>query len=405
MAEGSLVYRPNLAQLTWIREASFNAAAGEGAQVTPFGVIDEDVRLPDPEINYFAHPNLGEGADVSVVAPGARSLSGSIPFLPQNGKILAMMLGAVADTGTDVAAGGGSDLDGATAVDATEVTLTAVTDYAENDYIQIDTGAKAEIRKITAINLTVLTLDKKLLIAHADEATCNEVATPYTHAITASQILPSMCIEAAMNDGTADAVRYFRGVKISGGRLSAEEEGELKASIDIEAAYAEASSQTKSTLVPVTTKPYSFHQGACTFWGTTFARVLNWSIDVKRSMKPRRYIQSTNGAFPYEINEGLRNIELSATIVAADDIGSGNHGTEAMKELLTPTAAGFDISLLLTRGASDTITISNPTAKKCHLKSAPHPLTKAEDSPIAISVMMKGIEVSIVDAIPYYPVV
>ena len=48
---------------------------------------------------------------------------------------------------------------------------------------------------------------------------------------------------------------------------------------------------------------------------------------------------------------------------------------------------------------------SNPTAKKCHLKSAPHPLTKAEDSPIAISVLMKGIEISVVDAIPYYPVV
>lgn len=328
MAEGSLIYKPNLSQLTWKEEATFKAAAVQGAQTVPFGVIDEEVRLPDPEINFFAHPNLGEGADLAVVAPGARTLSGSIPFAVQNGKMLAFLLGACDTTGA---------------------------------------------------------------------------APPYTHAITGAETLPSMVIEAVYGDGTNDFLRYYRGVKVSGGRLSAEEEGELKLALDIEAAYAEASTDAKSTLVPVTTKPYSFHQGACTFWGTTFARVLNWSIDVKRALKPRRYIQSSNGAFPYEINEGKRNIELSATIVAADDVGSGTHGTGAMEELLSPTAAGFDISLLLTRGASDTITISNPTAKKCHLKSAPHPLGQGEDAPISISVLMKGVEISVVDAISAYP--
>jgi len=327
MAEGTLVYLPALSQLTWTEESTFNEAAVQGAQTDPFGIIDGDVRLPDPEVGFFEHRNLGEGADLAVVAPGARTLTGSIPIVLQNGKILAMLLGKCVTTGTD----------------------------------------------------------------------------PYTHAITAEQILPSMCIEAVMNDGTADFLRYFRGVKVSGGRLSAEEEGELKLVLDIEAAYAEASSNTKSTLAPVTTKPYSFHQGSCTFWGTTFARVLNWSIDIKRALKPRRYIQATNGAFPYEINEGARDIELTATIVAADDVGSGTHGTEAMVELLSPTAAGFDISLLLTRGASDTITISNPTAKKCHLKTAPHPLTMAEDSPIEISILMKGVEISVVDSIATYP--
>jgi len=327
MAEGSLIYRPNLAQLTWAEESSFNETPTQGAQTIPFGVIDEEVRLPDPEINYFAHRNIGDGADVSIVTPGARTLSGSIPFLVQNGKILAMMLGSCNTTGTG----------------------------------------------------------------------------PYTHTITGAQILPSMCIEAVMNDGTNNFLRYFRGVKISGGRLSAEEEGELKATIDIEAALAETSSNTKSTLAAVTTKPYAFHQGTCTFWGTTFARVLNWSIDIKRSVKPRRYIQSTNGAFPYEINEGARDIELSATIVAADDLGTGTHGTEAMEELLSPTAAGFDVSLVLTRGANDTITISNPTAQKCHLKSAPHPLGTGEDSPISLSILMKGVEITVVDSISSYP--
>ena len=473
MTEGTLIFRPNLSQLTWIRETDFNEQPTDQAMTTPFGIIDEDVRLPDPEINFFSHRNIGEGPDLAVVAPGARTLAGSIPVIPQNGKIIAMLLGGIADTGTDQpTAGGGSDLDGATAVNDTTATLTAVTDYSVNDYIQIDTGANAEIRKITAIDLMVLTLDKKLLIAHADEAVCNEVIAPYTHAITGADLLPSMCVEAAYNDGTNDFLRYFRGVKIGSGRLSAEEEGELKLALDIETAYAQVhATNTKSTLVPVTTAPYIYHQGTCKFFGTTFARVLNWSIDIKRALKSRRYIASDpadwavstayavgdmvkptssnlNGyyylctsagtsdaseptwpapigqtvvdggatwtcqgvqpieGYAYEINEGARDIELSATIVAADDTGSGTHATEAMLELLTPTAAGFDIELVLARtAATDTLTISNPTAKKCHLKSAPHPLGMGEDYPISIAVLMKGVEISVVDAIPYYPVV
>jgi len=473
MTEGTLIFRPNLSQLTWKRETDFNEQPTNAVMVTPLGIIDEEVRLPDPEINFFAHRNIGEGADISIVAPGARTLTGSIPLIPQNGKILAMMLGAVADTGTDQpTAGGGSTLNGATVVGATTVILTAATDYSVNDYIQIDVGVNAEVRKITVVSTNTLTLDKKLLIAHANLAVCNEVIAPYTHAITGAAILPSMCLEAVYNDGTDDFIRYFRGVKISGGTLSAAEEDKLKVTLDIEAAYAQAhATNTKSVLVPVTTLPYIYHQGTCKFWGTTFARVLDWSINVKRTLNSRRYIASTPadwiastgyvvgdqvkptstylngyyyectvagttaaspeptwpipigqtvvdgtatwsckgvepiGGYAYEINEGNRDVELTATLIAANDTGSGTNATEAMLELLSPTAAGFDIELVHTRGTNDTVTISNPTAKKCHLRTAPHPLNMGEDYPVSISVLMKGIELSIVDAIPFYPVV
>jgi hypothetical protein len=329
MAEGSLIFKPNLQQLSWGGETAFAEAAVESAQTEPFGILNEEVKLPDPDIDWQLYRNIGYGADPHIAVAGKREMTGSIPMLIQNGKLLKYALGACSDTGS---------------------------------------------------------------------------VGDYTHAITGAETLPSLCLEAIWNNGTADFIRYYRGCKIGGCALSAEEEGPLKCTLDVQAARAETTTQAKSTVTLLTTKPYMFDQGTCTFWGSEFARVASWSMNIKRALKPRYYIQDTNGEFPYEINEGVRDVDLTATIVAADDIGSGTDATDAMTELLSPTAAGFDISLLFTRGANDTITISNPAAKKCVLKSAPHPLygPGAEDSPIVISVLMKGVEISVNDAIATY---
>lgn len=331
MAEGSLIYRPSLSQISFGEESAFNEAAAQGAQTYVFGLTPDEIDLPDPEVDWVAHRSAGYGADIHVLTEGVRTLSGSIPIVLQDGRILKYVLGACANSG----------------------------------------------------------------------------ATPKIHTITGSETLPSMCIEAVWDDGTNEFLRYYRGVKCSGGTLSAEEEGSLKCSVSIEAALAEASTQTKSNLGTLeTTNPYMFYEGSCKFWGTTFARVQSWEIDVKRALKPRRYIQSTNGNYPYEINEGVRDITLSATIIAADDIGSGTHGTEAWAELMSPTAGGFDIELKMERdsSSSDSITITNPTTKKCQLKTAKHPrfAADAEDAPIEVEIIMKGVQIVVNDDIATY---
>lgn len=331
MAEGNLIYRPSLSQVSFGEETIFAESPTPGAQTYVFGLTPDEIELPDPEIDWVANRSAGYGADIHVLTPGARTLSGSIPIVLQDGRILKYALGACADSG---------------------------------------------------------------------------VSPVYTHAITGTEILPSMCIEAVWDDGTNDFLRYYRGVKCSGASLSAEDEGSLKCEVSIESALAEASTNARTDLGTLpTTNPYMFYEGSCSFWGSTFARVQSWNIEIKRTLKPRRYIQNTNGAFPYEINEGVRDITLSATIIAADDLGSGTHGTEAWAELMSPTAGGFDIELKMVRDAgADEIIITNPTAKKCQLKSAKHPryAADAEDAPIEVEIIMKGIEIDIIDDIATY---
>lgn len=329
--EGTLRYIPSLAQVSYAEEVTYNdITPTQGAQTLNFGLTPEEINLPDSEIDWKGHRCAGNGADIAIMTEGPRTLTGSIPMMPQDGRIFKYLLGTSADAGSG--------------------------------------------------------------------------PSSYTHAITGNEILPSICVEAVWDDGTNDFVRYFTGVKCSGGTIAVEEEGSLKFNMNVEAAYALASTQTKSTVTCSTTDPWMFYQGSCTFWGTTFARVTEWEIDVKRNLKPRRYIQDTNGEYPYEINEGARDITLTAKVVAADDLGVGTHGTEAFKELMAPTSGGFDINLVMTRG-TDTLTFKNQTGKtKCRLKNAKHPRfsADAEDSSISIEVVIPSLQIDVVDSIATY---
>ena len=99
----------------------------------------------------------------------------------------------------------------------------------------------------------------------------------------------------------------------------------------------------------------------------------------------------------YEVNAGIRDWELSATIVAIDDNISGSYSyTDAFEELLDPTAGGFDIELLLARTANeDQIKI---TSSDCVLRTAPHPKTSGEDSPVTYDIVPQSVEIEIMDA-------
>jgi hypothetical protein len=222
----------------------------------------------------------------------------------------------------------------------------------------------------------------------------------YTHAITCADAAPSsMCVEATYDDGTTDFTRYFRGTVMTGASITAEEEGFVKMAADVESAKITTSTtETTSTLAADETEPYVFCEGACTYFGTSYARVLDFDIGVKRAFKARRYIQTTDACYPSEINFGTREIELSTTVVASQD--TAVYGTEIYEELLSQTSGGSNMVMLFTRGASDTIEF---TLTGCMLKEAPHPINPAaEDYPVALSLVAKGISVECVDTTATY---
>lgn len=329
MPEGSNVFIPSLEVLSYHEETTYNENAGTAAQLSgnqtnTFGILGEECKLPDPEVAFHAHRNVGSGANLHVLAAGARTLSGSIPVTLQNGAPLKYLLGTYSVAGT----------------------------------------------------------------------------SPYTHSISCSDGKPSsMCIEARYDSGVEEFMRYYSGVVVTGGTLTAEEEGFLKCNLDIEAAMATASTtETPSVVTQLDTESYVFCEGAATYFGSVYARVLDFSVSVKRAFKARRYIQSANACYPYEINMGPRDIEMSTTIVAADDVAA--YGTAYYEELLDPTGGGSTMTLLFTRGASDTLSV---TLTGCGLKTASHPINpSAEDVPVGLELIAKDITAEVVDSISTY---
>lgn len=226
--------------------------------------------------------------------------------------------------------------------------------------------------------------------------TCTTTGSdPYTHTITGADVINSMVIEGVLNDGSSDFVRYARGTKINKGTLEAAEKERLKFSMDIITAKTEKTANTKSSITLLTTKPYFFYQGALSLWGTAFAKLKSFSLSIDNMLKPEWYIQSTDGQHAHEINAQERAYEMKATVIVED--------TAIFDKIGTDTA--FDIDLTFTRtAASDTLQIKNPTTKKCYLKSAPHNLPATGGNiPVELTIIPRGIEFVVVDAIATYP--
>lgn len=322
MAEGTNVYIPSLSRIGYTEESSYNESPVQAAQTYAFNITNEDIALPDPEIEQIGLRSVGSGANLSKIVAGARTLSGTIPMVLQNGRILKYCLGTCANSGT------------------------------------------------------------------------------YTHDISCASGKPdSLCIENVNVDaGGNEWVRYYSGVYVTGMELKAEEEQFLSCSIDIEAALAQSSTNTASTVETLTDEPYQFCTGQMTYFGSVYARVLSFSLSVKRATKARRYINTSNCGYPYEINMGARDIEISTSVVAANDVT--DYGTAYYAELLDPTVNGTSMTLLFTRGVGDSIEI---TLTGAALKSGSHNTNpESEDMPVDLSLICRDIDIQVVDDIAAY---
>jgi len=220
---------------------------------------------------------------------------------------------------------------------------------------------------------------------------------PFTHTIQTDSSLPSMCIEALIGDGTTDYMRYYTGTKVNRMTLEGTEKGVIKCILDVISKKGYKGTGSKSTVETVTTKPYQFHHTSTnlTLWTSgVFARVLNWSLTIDNHLEPNYYWQDTDAELPYEIDEEEQTVELKATIIPSD-LDIFDH---------IGVATEFDLDMVISRTAStDTIEIKNPTASKCVMPEAPHPLPEKGRLATDVLIYMKGLEIIVVDAISAYP--
>ena len=398
---------------------------------------------------------------------GRQTFSGSLPnLILLNGYPLKYPFGRVATTGTDVGGGGGSTISSATFVGRRNIPVTDRLNYANGDFIQIDTGNNSEVRQIISgagAGAGTFVLNYPLLIAHASGVVLNEVTSPYTHTIIEDADLPSMSWHLSMRDtgetAANDFIRRFVGGVCNRATLSANEGELLRFSLDevqfidlvhnqtrhsgVTGDSSTADIMAKSSnmlLAPLgiggdmphsagllaapsypTTEPYYFSQGNISIFGITFARIRNFRLDINNNTEPRYYIRDLGTErTPIDIQEQRREYTLTATIAMEDSVAASATTRTLWKELIlegaytgTGTSAlqGFDMTLTFTRGTNDDIVITSPplaatTAferQGCFFRRAQNSIETESPVQVEGEIIMRSLSVVIRDALGVYP--
>ena len=403
----------------------------------------ESIEVPDPTMEIEGRYFLGTESKRAFYTAykGQQSFSGTLSnFELLNGYPLRFPLGTVATTGTDSGAGG-SVTDGITYAGQYEFDVDSSSGYAVNDYIQIGTGATAEVRKVTAVSSNNIWVDYPVLFEHDTDETCNEVTSPYTHTIVEAVELPSISWQVKNTDSAETAAnawirRYFGG-KIGQATITAEEGGTLRMSgesapfIDMNHNQYDDTARTivnkwdasnlAATVEFPTSEPYYFSQGAITLFGVEFARITNFTLNINNNLEPRYFIRNDGSErTPSEIYEGRREYSMTATIVLPDSISATDTTRTLFKELLSEGdygsgMSGFDIDLVFTRTATtDTLTINIPANQDgasgtggnnqgAFIRSANTSVSTENPVSTEVDILFRNMSTTIVDSEPVYP--
>lgn len=218
--------------------------------------------------------------------------------------------------------------------------------------------------------------------------------TPNTHTITGASTLPSIVLETVY-DGTYDFLRYYRGLKFESLELEAVEGGEVKGSIGFKCARGQKSTNTKSTVTSVTTKPFMYHQGAVTIDSYSYD-ITSFKWSVNREFKIDHVIRTTDGQYSKYIIEGKRNYEITAEIIIPDVT---TYNTKIYDLLYAGTPITTSISLTRTTSTDDmTLTASN-----CTIRSAPHNIPEVgEEIRVPITIKPRTCQWVIHDSVGSY---
>lgn len=312
---GEVPYKPEQAQLAVANESSQDSAASTGYRL--FGYVQEATSLPDPSIDWVEERIIGGTREIFNKVEGQNAYEGgSIPVTPYDGAPMAYLLGSDS-VATD------TDINGSAETGTNTHTITALT---------------------------------------------NDI--PPTQTIEAAYF-------AAASSNASDFVRQFTGATPQSGEISINNEEELVTTLEYMAmGVTTSTSQTESPTVP-SRDPWLFHDVASdlTLFGTSFARVSDFSLSVTNNIEDGRYLESTQAPDPFELTYGITEYELSATITVDDDT--------IYNELVTQSNSAFTAELEFEKpGSGENLRI---TCSGCDIESAPHDIP-AEETTVDVDV-------------------
>lgn len=329
MPGNEVPYKPEQAQLAVANETSGqDTAATTGFRL--FGYVQEATSLPDPNINWIEERIIGGTREIFNKVEGQNAYEGgSIPVTPYDGAPIAFMLGQDS-VATD------EDIDGTS-----------------------ETGTN-------------------------------------THTITAlkNDIPPTQTIEAfyaaSASSSASDFLRQFTGCAVQSGEITINNEEELTVSLEyIAMGVSTGTSQTEDPTVP-SRDPWLFHDVASnlTLFGTSFARVNDFSLSVTNNLQDGRYLEDTEAPDPFEILYGMTEYELSVNITVDDDT--------IYQELIGQSSSPFTAEIEFEKASSgENLRI---TCENCDIESAPHDIPAEEQTvDVDVSIIPESVTVKVED--------
>lgn len=332
-----------VAATTWIGKLRPGTISGFG----PKNIHDQkyfsgDGRLPTERVLH--------GVDIGPI---------SFTYELQNGIFLALLLGNVADVGTDQPTlGGGGVTTAIVNPGDTTVTVDDRLNYVVGEFIEIGNGGPAatdpsEIRKITATGAGAgaITVETAFRRSHVSGTIHNEVIAPFTHTLFVGTNFPHpFTIQGTWNAGDTDEVtRAFAGCHGQEIQLSQDLDGELLCTPTIVGSKPSDVAEPASLATPLTTPSYLFSQTAYTYSSLPAVDgVQSWTANIRNGGSMRRHSRGTDAEFGAEYIPDHAEFDHELTKIARRD-----DSWDALLNRTDPVTG----DILYTRGANDTFKI------------------------------------------------
>lgn len=348
-------------QLTYGDEAFGSFGVAPTSKARSIGIV-RNVDVPAPANEWMKKWAVGAGREMHAAYLGKQLIEGlGVEYDLQYAESLFHVLGAhMSSVGTTPT--NGTTLNGATDIGDTSVTLASGTGYALNDYMQIGSGADAEVRQITdASGTPTFVLNRPLHFAHATALAVNEVVAPFTHTMSPgnmmvdSTVFPSFTLEVGYLDMGPDMVLQFLGCVGDGFELSLEMDEVVKVSQKYHAA--KLTKQTSAEALSIDAlDAFEFTEGVVEYNNVELARMTGAKISYANGGSMKHYIRGADSRYAYEYIPD--HIEVGCTIDLVVDDAAIFDSTSLMDDVIDPSTSGRSLKLTLTRGATDYIELT-----------------------------------------------
>lgn len=195
---------------------------------------------------------------------------------------------------------------------------------------------------------------------------------------------------APQSSTASDFVRTFGGCAVASGEISMDNENQLEVDMDLYAmSVSPGGSPTAGISVPDREKwIFSDATSNLTLFGTSFARVTDFSVSMDNGLEAQYYIESTNAPDPFELLYNIIEYQLDCTIAVDDNT--------LYNQLVNNTDTKFTAQIEFQRPNGDSLRI---TATECSIESAPHDIPEDDQViEVDVSLVPEGLKVEVEDS-------